>query len=262
MYLPFPAPSPSPNQVRDRWRAFSLFIYLLAFHGLGPYPLIFLAFLMLSVRTSTCCHLGQWGRLPMVPDKLSTGNIRATPTLLFYCSVASFLMSSRNVFKVHIRLFFLIWTSIIRVTGQNYLQKLSILNTAFKSPWSHFLQCFHLSSSGSFPVSLRSLLWLWLGSAQLSLVCCAKRDTFFPLTNGEKRRRIMFQPVYSASIDLCWYHIDFYRNPTELLIHIQLVAIPSSPVLFVHTCFSPSWLVAPDNFSKAYHFVLALLNIS
>lgn len=171
-------------------------------------------------------------------------------------------MPSRNVCKVHIRLFFLIWTSIIRVTGQNYLPKLLILKTAFKSPWSHFWKRFHLSSSGSFSIPLPSLLWLRLGSAQLSLVCCLEQDTFLPLTNGEKRRRIMFQPVFSAPIDLCWYCIDFYHNGTESLIHIQLVAIPSSPVLFVHTCFSRSWLVAPHDLSKVYHSVFAPLNIS
>ena len=57
----------------------------------------------------------------MVPDKLSTGNIRATPTLLFYCSVASFLMSSRNVFKVHIRLFF----SYLNLPHQSHRPELS-----------------------------------------------------------------------------------------------------------------------------------------
>ena len=33
---------------------------------LGPYPLICLALGSLSVRASSCCHLGQWGRLPNI----------------------------------------------------------------------------------------------------------------------------------------------------------------------------------------------------
>ena len=50
-------------------RAFFLSNYLASFGVLKPYAFIFLAFGVLSVRTSptTPYHLGKWGRLPVAP---------------------------------------------------------------------------------------------------------------------------------------------------------------------------------------------------
>lgn len=73
--------SSSKFLLRQEERAFSYLVTFLAFHillgvlsihfssflwALGPYPLICLALGALSVRTSTCHHLDQWGRLPNI----------------------------------------------------------------------------------------------------------------------------------------------------------------------------------------------------
>ena len=44
---------------------------------LRPYQLISLAFHVLSVRTSHCCHPGQWGKFPSSPDRLFNCNSAA-----------------------------------------------------------------------------------------------------------------------------------------------------------------------------------------
>lgn len=77
---------------------------------------------------------------------------------------------------------------------------------------------------------------------------------------GRREEELCFSLPYSAPIDLCWHHIDFYHNSTELLIHIQLVAIPSLSLVYLFTLAFPHHeFVVPDHFPKVDRAVLALL---
>lgn len=76
---------------------------------------------------------------------------------------------------------------------------------------------------------------------------------------GRREEELCFSLAYSAAIDLCWHHIDFYHNSTELLIHIQLVAIPSLSLFYLFALAFPHHeFVVPDRFSKVCCAVLAL----
>lgn len=121
--------------------------------------------------------------------------------LLSWWAGKNFLMSmsSRNAPKVHFRMtfFFVIGSSIIRVTGQNS-QNLKIVRNSFhvsleqlsESVFSPFL--LRLLSPSLYLVDFLSLnAFEFFTDFRL---CCPKQDTFLPLTNGEERRRIMFEP--------------------------------------------------------------------
>lgn len=134
------------------------------------------------------------------------GNLchRATPTLLFYCPVAgkSVLMSSRNVYMVHFRLFLF---SYLNFHHQSHYPELSsktaYLKTVSESAWSLFLKIFSpfLVRLLFPPFTQLAFSLNAVGFCSVFLVCCPKQDTFLPLTNGEKRRRIMFQPCLLCS---------------------------------------------------------------
>lgn len=77
---PFPAQACSSYRNREGRAFFSLSIHLPSFWHIGAFPFIYLSLWPagalpvhlssvwpLSVRTSSCCHLGQLGRLPCTP---------------------------------------------------------------------------------------------------------------------------------------------------------------------------------------------------
>lgn len=110
------------------------------------------------------------------------------------------------------------------------------LKIAFRSSWSLFLKMFFTfpcqALSSIALASWLSLLWIWWVLPSFFSVLF-KTGYFLPLTNGEERRRIMFQPCLLSY----WFVLVSYWllcNSTELVIHIQLLTIP--PLSFCFIC--------------------------
>lgn len=140
--------------------------------------------------------------------------------------------------------FFLTWTSIIRVTGLNYLKNGNILKTSLRITWGPFLKAFSPFLGRLLPQPFPSRFLFACGRVRHSPFSAAQNRALCSLwLMGRREEEIWSSLACSAPIDLCGIISAFITIAQNCWFIVSLWPSPSSlSVWFVQTCFSPSWI--------------------